>query len=285
MWILLEHSQRICYSPPRVNLEGVAGMMGEGAIIVGNWKMHKISTQALEFVEKLIAAIDRIPREVYLAVPYTMIQQLAERCRGSRVIIGAQNMNDASEGAFTGEIAGQMLKDAGAAFVILGHSERRRIFSESSSFINKKVKRALSDGIRPILCVGETLQEREKNLTESVLESQLNESLEGVSDEELEGMILAYEPVWAIGTGRTATPEQAEEMHCTCQEILKRSREAASVEKLPILYGGSVSPGNVRPLMDRPHVDGVLVGGASLLLDSFFKIINYDAASAILGGE
>ncbi|NGX42646.1 MAG: Triosephosphate isomerase [Chlamydiae bacterium] len=244
-------------------------------IIAGNWKMYKTIDEALQFVQTLAPAVSNIPSLVYLAVPFTAIKPVADRCQGTSVVIGAQNMNDASEGAFTGEIAGKMLKDAGARFVILGHSERRHVFGESSEFVNKKVKQAFVDKLQPILCVGETLQEREKGETEQVLEQQLSESLAEVTDEQLKSMVIAYEPVWAIGTGHTATPKQAQEMHQFCRNFISKKWGEETASLVPILYGGSVKPDNVRSLMDQPDIDGALVGGASLSADTFLQIVNY----------
>lgn len=184
-------------------------------------------------------------------------------------------MNDANEGAFTGEIAARMLKDAGARFAIIGHSERRHIFGESNEFINKKVKQAFSTGLQPILCVGETLKEKEEGKSQQVIEHQIRQGLADISSEQLSQMIIAYEPVWAIGTGRTATPEQAQENHQFCRQLIGKIWKGDVAAVVPILYGGSVKPDNARSLMEQPDIDGVLVGGASLSAETFAQIVNY----------
>ncbi len=243
-------------------------------IIAGNWKMYKTIEKTLAFIKDLLAKELNPKVSVYLAVPFTAISAASKAAKGSSLRIGAQNMHDAPEGAFTGEISAKMLIDAGAQFVILGHSERRLIFGETSEFVNRKIKAALNAGLRPILCVGETLQEREENKTQSVLQDQLEKSLSEITEKEFSKILIAYEPVWAIGTGRTATPEQAEEMHVFCRHFLEKKFGAAA-ETVSILYGGSVKPENTKVLMDQKNIDGVLVGGASLSVDSFNKIINY----------
>lgn len=245
-------------------------------VIAGNWKMYKTIQEAQHYVETLAPLLRESQVEVYLAVPFTAISPTVERTKelNSRVRIGAQNMNDASEGAFTGEIAGRMLKEAGASFVILGHSERRHIFKETDSFINRKVKSALAIGLQPLLCIGETLEEREKGETELVLERQLKESLEGISADQLKTLILAYEPVWAIGTGRVAHPEDAEKAHQFCRQVISTQWGAEVADALVIQYGGSVKPENAKALLEKEDIDGLLVGGASLKPESFVQIIN-----------
>lgn len=244
-------------------------------IIAGNWKMHKTTEEALHYIKKLIPIIKSTSEKVYLAVPFTALISVCEECAGTNITVGAQNMYEADEGAFTGEISARMLKEVGAQFVLLGHSERRQIFSETNEFINKKVLSALAVGIQPILCVGETLEEREQGLTERVLVNQIEGSLGHVYDHQLENMVIAYEPVWAIGTGQTATPEQAQEMHAYCRKVIENEWGDETAIKVPILYGGSVRPDNVKNIMEQPDIDGVLVGGASLSPESFGQIINY----------
>lgn len=222
-------------------------------IVVGNWKMYKTVSESVEFVKTLAPLIEGSQAEVWLAVPYTAIAPTAEVAEG--IVIGAQNMNDATEGAFTGEIAARMLLDVGARFVVLGHSERRHVFGEGNDFIRRKLERALSSGLRPILCVGETLEEREAGQTEETISRQLK----GVSGD----IVLAYEPVWAIGTDKAATPEMAQEVHSFCRTILD----------VPILYGGSVKPENAEAIMAQSDIDGLLVGGASLDPKTFASII------------
>jgi triosephosphate isomerase (TIM) len=246
-------------------------------IIAGNWKMYKTIEETVNYIKKLIPHVEKSKAQVYLAVPFTAIKAASESAAGSNIIIGAQNMNDASEGAFTGEIAALMLKDAGAKFVIIGHSERRRIFHESNAFINKKIKRALSEGLQPMLCIGETLAEYEEGKTKEVLQSQLKECLEGIDAESFQKITLAYEPVWAIGTDKTATPEIAQEIHHFCRTLCVEAWGQAAADKLPILYGGSVKADNAKQLMSEPDVDGLLVGGASLSVESFSHIVNYQS--------
>lgn len=248
--------------------------MERAVVITGNWKMYKTIEEAVAFVKELAPKVAAAQSQVYLAVPFTTIQPVAEALQGTSIVVGAQNMNDASEGAFTGEVAGGMLKDAGAKFVILGHSERRHIFHESDTFVNRKVKRALADGLQPVLCVGETLQEHEAGQRDEVLTRQLTMSLEGVSAEQLAAMILAYEPVWAIGTNLSATPEQAESAHQFIRDLVAKNWNQETADALIIQYGGSVRPNNAKSLLDKPGIDGLLVGGASLNVDFFAQIVN-----------
>jgi triosephosphate isomerase len=244
-------------------------------VIAGNWKMYKTIPEALDFIEKLVPRIEGAAAKVYIAVPFTVIAPAVEKAKDTMITIGAQNMNDASEGAFTGEIAAKMLVDAGAKFVILGHSERRRLFSESSSFVSKKVRRALQSGLQPIVCVGESLEERKANKAEELVRDQLLETLDGVSRDELAQMIIAYEPVWAIGTGENADPEQAQDMHYFCRKVLADKWGEKVAQEVIIQYGGSVKPENAKAYMSQPDIDGLLVGGASLNVESFSKIVNY----------
>lgn len=245
-------------------------------IIVGNWKMYKTIEEAISFVKELAPAVSKASGRVFLSVPFTAIKAVSDGTQDTNVVIGAQNMNDACEGAFTGEIAGRMLKDAGAKFVILGHSERRHIFNEGNELINSKVKQALLDRLTPILCVGETIEQREEGKMEQVLEEQLTQSLEGITDDQLTEMMLAYEPVWAIGTGHTATPEQAQEAHQFCRKLIEKNWGSDVANQVSILYGGSVKPGNAKDLMMKPDIDGLLVGGASLSTETFAQIVNYE---------
>ncbi len=244
-------------------------------VIAGNWKMYKTNQQATAYLRELMPLVSQASHSIYLAVPFTAIESSVQETEGTNIVIGAQNMNDATEGAYTGEIAGAMLVSVGAKFVLLGHSERRTIFHEDDQFINKKVLRALESNLQPILCVGETLAQREANQTSDVLESQLKNCLEGVSPEQLAKMIIAYEPIWAIGTGETATPEQAEEAHRTLREIIGQHWSQEASEQITLIYGGSVKPANAPQLMERPDIDGLLVGAASLKTDSFSQIVNY----------
>ncbi len=226
-------------------------------IIAGNWKMYKTAKEARDYILELSSLVVQPKRIIMLAVPFTAIHAAIL----GQFVVGAQNMHFEEEGAFTGEISARMLKEAGAEFVILGHSERRHIFHESNAFINKKVKKALSAGLKAILCVGE----KEGEDREVVLRAQLTECLEGVTD--FKNLILAYEPVWAIGTGKTATPEMAQEAHKFCRGFVGN--------EVSILYGGSVKPEVMSTLMKEADIDGVLVGGASLDPKTFAKIIMY----------
>lgn len=249
------------------------------AVIAGNWKMYKTINETKEFVDAIIPLISDSTATVFLAVPFTAIHSAAEAAKDAKgLIIGAQNMNDASEGAFTGEIAASMLIDAGAKFVILGHSERRHLFNEDDQSINKKVKKAIEEGLIPIVCVGETLEQKEAGNTDSVIKSQLTHSLDGLTREQITNILIAYEPVWAIGTGKTATPETAEEVHASIRSFIAELWDEDSAEHVVIMYGGSVKPNNAKELMNQPNIDGLLVGGASLSVESFSQIVNYQKA-------
>lgn len=243
-------------------------------MIVGNWKMYKTIQEAAEFVKRLPALVDESSAAVGLAVPFTALMIAADVARGTPIRIGAQNMYDAENGAFTGEISALMLRDAGAQFVLLGHSERRNLFQESNTLINRKVKRALGNGLQVILCVGETLDQYAAGETASVITSQLTNCLEGVAADDVRHIIIAYEPVWAIGTDKTATPEIAAKVHHMCREYCARKFGRDYSDNMQILYGGSVKPENAKDLLIQPEIDGLLVGGASLSLDSFVKIVN-----------
>jgi len=246
------------------------------SIITANWKMHKTMAEALPFVEQFIPVVKDSRSKVYLAVPFTLIHPLAQEVlkHESSLVIGAQNMNDASEGAFTGEIAGKMLIEAGAQFVLLGHAERRHLYHETNDFINRKVKRAIEVGLQPVLCVGETEEEREANQTHEVIKNQLTECLKDIPAESLQNLIVAYEPVWAIGHVEAATPEIVQAAHQYCREVLKELLSDSIASQIVIQYGGSVTASNVEALLKQPDVGGLLVGGASLSLDSFSEIVN-----------
>lgn len=246
-------------------------------MIAGNWKMNKdVRDGAALALEIAGGDIDFSTRDVLLAPAFTGISAVADTLKekGGKVFTAAQNMYFEEEGAFTGEVSAKMIISAGAAWVILGHSERRAIFGETDSLINKKLKKALSEGLKVILCVGETLWERQAGAeTETVL-AQVGKGLEGIRD--ISGVVIAYEPVWAIGTGKTASAEDAEIMHKAIREYVKKIRGSKAAENLRILYGGSVKPENAKELMSRENIDGALVGGASLKAADFLKIINFD---------
>ncbi len=256
-------------------------MSERDVVIAGNWKMYKTIPEAEEFVGRLAPAISDIPVTVYLAAPFTAIHALSEKAKGTKMVIGAQNMNDASEGAFTGEIAARMLVDAGAQFVILGHSERRHIFGESSAFINRKVHAALKNKLIPIVCVGETAEERKAGKTDEIVRRQLTESLEGVTAENVDSLIVAYEPVWAIGSGETPKTDEVQKEHKLVRDILADLLGQEVAEKTVLQYGGSVKPDNAKSFMDLPDVDGLLVGGASLTTESFAGILENVSTSQL----
>jgi triosephosphate isomerase len=242
--------------------------------VAGNWKMFTNSTTARALATAIVQGLGSENRVgVALCPPFPYLSAVAEVLRGSPVALGAQNCYHEKEGAFTGEVSPAMLVDVGCKYVILGHSERRHKLGESDAFINKKVHAALAAGLHVILCVGETLEEREANRTESVLQAQPHGSLAGVTAEQLPRIIIAYEPVWAIGTGKNATPEQAQEAHDYIRRRAAARFGAAAAQSLLILYGGSVKRENAASLMKQPDVDGGLIGGASLQAESFLEIV------------
>jgi len=250
-------------------------------IIAGNWKMHKDIDDSIELIQGIKSAASSSPAGVKLIVcpPFTSLAVAQRLLEGTQIGLGAQNMSPEDEGAFTGEISAKMLKSVGCRFVIVGHSERRQYFAESNDLINKKARKALASGLIPIICVGETLEEREKNLTEKVISVQIKGVLKELTAAEVEKSIIAYEPVWAIGTGKTATPKQAEEVHQFIRKQIGQMHDWASAEKVVIQYGGSVKPENAQTLMSQPNIDGALVGGACLKADSFALIAKAAASS------
>ncbi len=244
--------------------------------IAGNWKMNKTIREAVDFsnqLKNLIAGLD--DRDVIIAPPFTALYPLAETLKGSNIHLSAQNLSDKAEGAFTGEVSARMLAGAGCAYVIIGHSERRTLYGEKDAVINAKIKIALASGLRPIFCIGETLDEREENRTFSVIERQIKEGLNNLITDDIRRLIVAYEPVWAIGTGKTATPEQAQEVHAYIRHLMENAYGKNIATDLPVIYGGSVNPKNIATLMAEPDIDGALVGGASLEIDSFIRIIKF----------
>jgi triosephosphate isomerase len=242
-------------------------------LIAGNWKMHKTEAQAEDYIQGLLPRVSSVSGvDIALCVPFTALRAMVESARGSRVEIYAQNMHHEPEGAFTGEVSASMLSELDVSGVVLGHSERRELFGETDKALALKVPAALAAGFAPIMCVGETEAEREEGDTERKLRHQIGEDLAGVSDEQLADLTIAYEPIWAIGTGQVATPEQAQEAIAFVRALLSgRSHEAA--ERVRILYGGSVKPENAAELLALPDVDGALVGGASLQVESFAAIV------------
>jgi triosephosphate isomerase len=249
-------------------------------LLAGNWKMYKTVPEGVALAQEIRAglALPLKDRDVLVAPPFTALAAIAEALRGSDVFLGAQNMHWEREGAFTGEVSPVMLKQIGCSHVILGHSERRHIFGESDETVARKTRAAVDNGLTPILCVGETLPERESSLTLEVVERQLERALRALTPDEVSRAIVAYEPVWAIGTGRTATPAQAQEVHAFIRKRLGATHGEPAATALRILYGGSLKPDNVDGLMAEPDVDGALVGGASLKADSFLRIVHYQRA-------
>jgi len=245
-------------------------------VIAGNWKMYKTIAEAVDFVEKIRPVADKASHcEAIVAPPFTALRAAAEAARGSALRVAAQNCHWDKEGAHTGDVATVMLRDAGCTHVIIGHSERRHDCGETDEQVNKKVKAALAAGLTPIVCVGETLEEREKGETEKVLECQFMRGLAGLTPADFSRIMIAYEPVWAIGTGRTATPEMAAQAHGFLRRLARQQFGASEPDGVRILYGGSVKPDNIGGLMAQEEIDGALVGGASLKVDSFTALINY----------
>jgi triosephosphate isomerase (TIM) len=241
-------------------------------IIAGNWKMYKTVSEAKDFATQLKPLVADVHDRTILVCPtFTNLQDVCDILCDSNVAVGAQNLYWEDEGAFTGEISAPMLKSVGCTYVIIGHSERRQYFGETDETVNKKVFAALKHNLTPIVCVGETLAQREKNETFKVIEKQIKEGLKGLETGNLKLVVIAYEPVWAIGTGKTATPEQAQEVHAFIRKLLPKDVAA----EIRILYGGSVKPENVKELMAKPDIDGGLVGGASLKVESFVKLIKF----------
>jgi triosephosphate isomerase len=246
-------------------------------VLAGNWKMYKTAGEAATLAREIRKGVaDALrDRDVVLAPPFTSIPAVAEALRGSAIGLAGQNMHPEIEGAFTGEVSPVMLKDLGCSHVILGHSERRQIFGETDEGIARKVPAALAHGLTPIVCVGETLAERESSRTMEVVERQVERALRALSADQVVATVVAYEPVWAIGTGKVATPDQAQEVHAFIRKLVDHSHGEAAAAALRILYGGSVKPDNIGDLMAQGDIDGALVGGASLKADSFLKIVHY----------
>ena len=244
--------------------------------IAGNWKMNKTASEGAVFAKELAAQVKGAKCRVLVAPSFAALDAVGKAIKGSTVILGAQNMAAEESGAHTGEVSPAMLKDLGVQVVILGHSERRAIYGETDVLINKKVKLALKHGFEVILCVGETLPEREAGKAESVTLGQLSAGLKDVSAAELKQVVIAYEPVWAIGTGKTATPQDANSMHKAIRSEIAKLYGAPAAENMVIQYGGSVKPDNAKELMGMPDIDGALVGGASLKIEDFTAIVKFD---------
>jgi triosephosphate isomerase len=252
-------------------------------LIAGNWKMYKTTDEACAFISTLSEEIGSVQRRVFLAVPFTAIERASHASKGTQIVVGAQNMHDQPEGAFTGEISARMLKASGASFVILGHSERRQHFMETNVFIRSKLMRALQEELTPILCIGELAHERESGAYEKILKLQLDECLQDLSIQEACQVIIAYEPVWAIGTGKTATPEIAQAVHFFIRRWLEKRFGLDCSEQICLIYGGSVKPDNIVSLMQQTDIDGVLVGGASLDVKAFAQIVTYTERDSKIG--
>jgi triosephosphate isomerase len=243
-------------------------------VIAGNWKMNMLPDETIKFIEEFAPLVKDTENEVILCVPYTDLFYALLNVQGTNIKIGAQNMHFEEKGAYTGEISAEMLVDAGVKYVIIGHSERRDYFKEDDVLLNKKVKKALEAGLTPILCCGESLEQREMGVTLDWIRLQIKSYLDGVTAEQVASIVIAYEPIWAIGTGRTATSDQAEEVCAAIRECIKEMYDEATAEAVRIQYGGSVNGGNAAELFAKPNIDGGLVGGASLKAE-FGKIVNY----------
>jgi triosephosphate isomerase (TIM) len=250
--------------------------------IAANWKMYKTVHEAIVFVKEFRSMVkDLDDVEIVVAPPFTAIHGVAEAARNSNVGVAAQDVYWEREGAFTGEVSGPMLKEAGAEYVIIGHSERRRLFHETDESVNRKLVSALGARLVPIVCIGETLEERESNQTLSVLDRQIRAGLDGLTGEQVASLVLAYEPVWAIGTGRNATPAQAAEAHGHIRSRLRQWFGGDAADQCHVIYGGSVKPDNIHELVLNADVDGALVGGASLDVRGFFEIVSRSRQSAV----
>ena len=245
-------------------------------IIAGNWKMNKLPNEAIAFIEELEPVVKNTEHEVVLCVPYTDLFYALLTAQGTNIKIGAQNMHYEEKGAYTGEVSAEMLKCIGVEYVIIGHSERRQYFNETDETVNKKVKRALQTGLKPIMCVGENLEQREKGEARTIVTTQTKLGLEELGAEEVKNVIIAYEPIWAIGTGKTATKEDANETIKWIREEIEERYGKDIADCVIIQYGGSVKSSNAKDLFNMSDIDGGLIGGASLDANEFSKIVNYD---------
>jgi triosephosphate isomerase len=242
--------------------------------IAANWKMYKTVHEAVVFVKEFRSMVKDITDvEIVVAPPFTAIHAVAEAARNSNVGVSGQDLHHEREGAFTGEISAAMLREAGAEYVIIGHSERRRLFGETDASVNRKLVAALAAQLTPIVCIGETLEERDRDETHAVLDRQIKDGLDGLTGDQVAALVMAYEPVWAIGTGRNATPEQAGEAHAHIRGRLRGWFGGHAADQCHVIYGGSVKPDNIHDLSAHPDVDGALVGGASLDVRAFFDIV------------
>lgn len=248
--------------------------MSRKIIIAGNWKMNKTAAEGVEFIREFSALVsDCKDVEIVVCPTFTALAQVVEAAAGTNVKVGAQNIHWAENGAFTGEISAEMLKETGVEYVIIGHSERRQYFGETDETVNKRLSAALAAGLIPMVCIGELLEERESGKTEEVLKTQITGAFKDISSEDMEKIVVAYEPVWAIGTGKTATPEMAEETHAFVRSVIAELYTQDVADKVRIQYGGSMKPGNSAELISQADIDGGLVGGASLQPESFAELI------------
>ena len=245
-------------------------------IIAGNWKMNKLPCEGVALVEELKAKVADAKCDVVVCVPFVDLCAVVKACEGTNIKVGAQNMHWAPSGAYTGEISADMLKAVGAEYVVLGHSERRQYFAETDETVNKKVLVAVEKGICPIICVGESLEQRENGETDGLVSMQTVKALEGLTGEQVKDVVIAYEPSWAIGTGKTATDEQANETIGVIRKAIARKYGEACAEATRIQYGGSMTPKNCKGLMAQPEIDGGLIGGASLKAVDFSQVVNFD---------
>lgn len=245
-------------------------------VIAGNWKMNMLPDATIKFIDELIPLVKDTDNEVILCVPYTDLFYALLTAQNTNIKIGAQNMHWEESGAYTGEVSGQMLKSIGVEYVIIGHSERRQYFAETDETVNQKLISALNCGLKPIVCVGETLEQRENGEAKNVVTKQIELALRNITDEQVANTIIAYEPIWAIGTGKTATKEDADEMIGTIREKISNIYRQSTADRVIIQYGGSVKSSNASELFSMPNIDGGLVGGASLKPEEFSKIVNYN---------
>lgn len=244
-------------------------------IIAGNWKMNNTTDEAVKLVNEIKAGVGETDVKVVVCCPFTILGEVKKALEGSNIKLGAQNMHWEDSGAYTGEISADMLKEQGVDYVIIGHSERRQYFNETDETVNKKVKKALAKGLLPILCVGETLEERETDKTYEIVKAQILKALDNVEAKEMKEIVIAYEPVWAIGTGKTASPEEANAVIAYIRNVIKEKYGEDISEIVPIQYGGSVKASNATEIMNQTDIDGALVGGASLKAEEFLGIINF----------
>jgi triosephosphate isomerase len=244
-------------------------------VVAGNWKMFKTVADTVKFVKELRVLADGIEDvEIVVAPPFLAVHAAAEAARSSNVIVAAQDLHWERDGAFTGEVSAPMVREAGAEYAIVGHSERRTLFGETDDSVGRKVMAAFAAGLTPIACIGETLDQRERGETTDVLDRQIKKGLDGLTSDQLAQLVIAYEPVWAIGTGRTATPGQAQDAHAHIRQRLKSWFGAEPAERCHVIYGGSVKGDNIDALINQPDIDGALVGGASLDIQGFFEIVS-----------